>query len=224
MSTEPLIDASTIAALTGDTPADNLARQAAHAANEGDPTRAARLLAQACESDPSVPVLFLAFQFSFRTGDLPRARALAQRRIDLAAATADAREHARAWSNLGLTCLWQGDLSHARAAAQQAITLNQSARDPLSLSRDLALLAQVHEAEKQWTQARDLYLQALALAEQVGDPAHIATKLTNLGDVYLALHDPRSAAACWSRALPLLLQVGKLRWHAECQAKLRTIA
>ncbi len=220
---EPLIDASTIAALTGNTHAEDLARRAAQAANEGHSALAAQLLDQACGAQPTVPVLFLAFQFHFRTGNTHRARDLALQRVKLAEQAADPSQHARAWSNVGLAALWQEDIAAARSAAEQAIALSKAASDPLSLSRDLALLAQVHEADKQWLAARDLYLQALALAEQTGEPAQIATKLSNLGDVYMALGDSPAAAQCWHRALPLLAQAGKLRWHAECEAKLRAL-
>lgn len=220
---EPLIDASTLAALTGSTHAENLARRAAQVANEGNAALAAQLVEQSCNAQPTVPVLFLAFQFHFRTGNISRARDVALQRVKLAEQAADASQHARAWSNFGLAALWQQDIAAARSAAERAIALSNAANDPLSLSRDLALLAQVHEADKQWLAARDLYLHALALAEQTGEPARIATKLSNLGDVYMALGDSAAAAKCWHRALRLLAEVGKLRWHAECEAKLRAL-
>jgi tetratricopeptide (TPR) repeat protein len=221
---EPLIDPSMIAALTGESPADTLARAAAQHANAGDIPAATNLLAQACDNAASVPVLFLAFQFHFRTGNIALARDLAQRRITLAASQGDNKQHARAWSNLGLASLHLHDTAGALAAAEQAIALSQLSDDPLSLSRDQALLAQAHEATNNWTAARDTYLQALQLAERTNDPAHIATKLANLGDVYKQLGDATTAATYWRRALPLLAQAGKHRWHAECEAKLRGVS
>ena len=81
---EPLIDASTLAALTGSTHAENLARRAAQVANEGNAALAAQLVEQSCNAQPTVPVLFLAFQFHFRTGNISRARDVALQRVKLA--------------------------------------------------------------------------------------------------------------------------------------------
>jgi tetratricopeptide (TPR) repeat protein len=222
MATQLIIDAETLAAVMQEppSPAAQLAIQAANYANAGDSLAAANLLAQAETQSPSIAVLFLAFQFYFRSGMHADALRVANARIERCKQHNDARQHARALANLALVHLALNKTDAAFTAATQAFAIDEHSGDALAISRNLGTLAQVHEARAHWHLAHDTYIEALRFAEQTGEPAHIATKIANLGDVCLAQGNRTAAIDYWQRAIPLLQRAGKHTWAAECRAKL----
>lgn len=223
---ERLIDDSTVAAINlaspGATDALDVARHAN--ANNLPLARAAAATAEQAATDaPDIAILFLLFQFHFRTRSYIDAIRVCESRIAHCRQHHAPRHLARALGNLALVKLTVGDITASHTALREAIALDESESDTQGLSRDLGTLGQLHEHARDWPAARDIYLRALALAEQTADPAQIATKLANLGDVYLALHDRANAISCWTRAIPLLECAGKLTWRDEVQTKLNSL-
>ncbi|MBL8991515.1 MAG: tetratricopeptide repeat protein, partial [Phycisphaerae bacterium] len=87
-----------------------------------DLARAVLAAEAARPNDPAV--LLAAFQFAFRTGDLARAGALAQRRLALAADGSP--EAARALCNLGLVAHRRGVLDEAEALLTRALEVSRT--------------------------------------------------------------------------------------------------
>lgn len=214
-------------------PGRMIAEQAANDAAEGriDLARSgiARALA-ACggeERATDMEVLFLAFQFHFRQGELEAAERLCRRRIVAAEElerTSGVRDvHlGRACCNLGLVLQYAGRLDESEATLRRAIELDRAINHEEGVARDLGTLALVFEARKDLDTAERLYLQALEIAERIRCEAIIATDCGNLGEIALARGDRVKARALLERAVEILtrLKSWKLKGVAEKLAEL----
>jgi tetratricopeptide (TPR) repeat protein len=211
----------------------SLAEQAAKAAEEGRVDEARRGITEALagaggvEGATDLTVLFFAFQFHFRQGELEAAERLCRRRI----VVAEELEHTgvkrdvhlgRAWCNLGLVLQYAGRLDESEAALRRAIELDGAINHEEGVARDLGTLALVFEARKDLDSAEELYLRALAIAERIGCDAIIATDCANLGEIALARGDREKARELLSRSVEILTRLGswKVKGVAEALASL----
>ncbi len=210
-----------------------LAERAAQAAEEGRIPEARVGIAQALamaggeEAATDLRVLFLAFQFHFRQGELEAAERLCRRRLRVAEElerTSGKRDvhTGRACCNLGLVLQYAGKLDAAEASLRRAIDLNRAINHEEGVARDLGTLALVFEARNDLDTAERLYLEALAIAERIGCEPVIATDCANLGDIALARGDRPKARALLTRSVEILtrLKSWKVKGVAEKLAEL----
>lgn len=198
-----------------------LAERGAAEANAGE-VDAARLTLReavlAAGERPDARLLFLAFQFFFRAGDLDEAERLTCRRIELVEPVSPPA--ARAWGNLGLVQHTRGDFDAAAASFERAIAIDRRLGDDYGLSRDLGNSALVPESRGDLARAEAIYLESLEIAERIGAEDLMATKLANLGDVALRRGEPDRARTLWARAVALLERTGYAKARDEVAAKL----
>jgi tetratricopeptide (TPR) repeat protein len=211
----------------------SLAERAAKAAEAGRIDEARRGITEALagaggiEWATDLTVLFLAFQFHFRQGELEFAERLCRRRIVVAeqieceSGTRDVHL-GRAWCNLGLTLQYAARLDESEAALRRAIELDGAINHEEGVARDLGTLALVFEARKDLDAAERLYLQALSIGERIGAEAIIATDCGNLGEIALARGDREKARALLTRSVEILTRLGswKVKGVAETLAAL----
>lgn len=201
-----------------------LAERAAQAAEEGRIPEARVGIAQALaiaggeEAATDLRVLFLAFQFHFRQGELDIAERLCRRRLHVAQEleqTSGKRDvhTGRACCNLGLVLQYAGKLDAAEASLRRAIEHDRAINHEEGVARDLGTLALVFEARNDLDAAERLYLEALTIAERIGCEPIIATDCANLGDIALARGDRPKAQALWQRAVEILARLGS--WKAK---------
>jgi tetratricopeptide (TPR) repeat protein len=172
-------------------------------------------------------VLFFAFQFHFRQGELEVAERLCRRRIvvaeELERAGGKRDVHlGRAWCNLGLVLQYAARLDESEATLRRAVELDRAISHEEGVARDLGTLALVFEARKDLDGAERLYLEALAIAERIGAEAIIATDCGNLGEIAMARGDREKARALLSRSVEILTRLGswKVKGVAETLAAL----
>ena len=201
-----------------------LAKRGAAAANAGDLDTARRDIAEAvlaAGATPDLRLLFLAFQFFFRTGDLDEAERMVRRRIEVA--EPQSAHAARAHGNLGLVLHTRGDFDSAAESFERAIAIDRSLGDEYGLARDLGNSAMVPESRGDLERAEQIYLESLAIAERIGAEDIMATKLANLGDVALRQGRPERAREVWVRAVELLERSGKIQWRDEYVKRLEAL-
>lgn len=170
-----------------------------------------------------VRVLFLAFQFHFRSGEYEEAERLVRRRLAVTGPDADSEETARAYTNLGLVLLYRKDLDGAEREFSRSVAISERIGDDFSLARALGNLALAPEARGDLDRAEALYLKALAIAERLGAEKLIAGNLANLGDIAKARGRADQARDLWTRALAIYDQLGITMWRPELVQKLAAL-
>lgn len=181
----------------------------AGAANAGRVDEAAALLRTAAEGSEDIRILFLGFQFFFRTGDHAAAESLTERRLAIAERGGETEHVARACTNLGLIHLTTGRLDSAQQHCARALAIDERLGNTIGVARDLGNLANVFEARQEFGEAERLNLRSLALARQIGDDAIAAGKLANLGDIAAATDRVEMARERWREAAELFVRAGE---------------
>ena len=206
----------------GDDEARALAESAAALFAEGKVDEAGALFARALTPGTTdLRVLFLGFQFHFRSGRYDEAERLVRRRLALAAQ--DSEDQARACTNLGLVLLYQKKLDSAELEFTRSVEISERIADQLSLARGLANLALVPEARAKYDRAEALYRRAMAIAQRIGADKIFAGTLANLGDIAVARSRPDDARPLWTRAIEIFDRLGHRTHSAEFTAKLRAL-
>ncbi len=198
-----------------------LAERAAAAATdlggEGITDDSRRDLAAAVSDAPAdLRVLFLAFQFHFRIGELGEAERFARRRLDLA--PANSADAGRALCNLGLICHQRGELDEAETFIGRSLEIDRAIGNRLGIARDLGTLAMVPETRGDLGRAEALYLESLAIARSLEGPEAediAAGKLANLGDIARARGQPDEARALWTQAIAIFERLGITKWRKD---------
>ena len=194
------------------------ASRAVHASDAGRREDAGALLHEAMAGASDLRLLFLAFQFFFRTGDYAGAERYARERLARCAPASP--DEARACTNLGLIHQMRGELDEAEAMQRRAIAIDRAIGDERGLARDLGNLALVPEARGELDAAEALYRESLAIAERIGARDIAATKLANLGDVALARGRRDEARALWERSLACFRALNDAKGITHCEALL----
>ncbi|MGD9789776.1 MAG: tetratricopeptide repeat protein [Phycisphaerales bacterium] len=210
-------------------PTDNadeaLAREAVSravaGADAGDLSRAATHFEESVNLTRDERVLFLGFQFAFRTSRLELAERFARRRIDVAAN--DSAVAARAWSNLGLVLHARGAWDQSEQAQHRALEIDRRIGNLEGVARDLGNLALVPESRGDLDEAERLNLESLEIAERLGASSIIATKLANLGDIAHAKGRHAEARERWTRAAALFRELGKSAWLRDYERKIASL-
>lgn len=182
---------------------------AATAANAGQTNEAAQILHRAMPHCEDIRLLFLGFQFFFRTGDHATAEVLTERRLAIAELAGASEAVARACTNLGLVHLATGRHQSALVHCQRAVDIDERLGNTRGLARDLGNLANVYEAAGDYASAERLNQRSLAIAQDIGDESIAAGKLANLGDIAIATGRPEQAQRHWTHAAALFTRLGE---------------
>jgi len=198
-----------------------LAETAGAAFAEGRVEDARGLFARAVTPETmDLRVLFLAFQFHFRNGELDEAERLVRRRLEVAGPGHDCEDTARAYTNLGLVLHHRGDLDGAEREMTRAVAISTRIGNARGIARDTGNLALVYESRGELERAEAMYRAALALAEEIGAEDIIATKAANLGDIARTLGRNDEARALWTRAVGLFEKTGSAKYRDEVAGKI----
>ncbi|HYE03166.1 MAG TPA: tetratricopeptide repeat protein [Phycisphaerales bacterium] len=193
---------------------------AAHAANQGRIVAAAATLRPALQGATDLRLLFLGFQFFFRTGEPDEAERLTVRRLELAERDGQAQDVARACTNLGLIHLTTGRRDSARELCRRALEIDEGLGHAEGVARDLGNLANVVEADGDLDRTEMLNRRALAIAETIGAGEIAAGKLANLGDIEMSRGRADEARALWRQAIARFERLGLEKWRREYEARL----
>jgi len=175
---------------------------------------ARRTLNEALHGAHDVRLLFLGFQFAFRTGDFDAAEDLTRRRLECAeTGSADA---ARAWTNLGLVHLFRGEPETATVMMRRAINIDRAIGDDEGLARDLGNFALVFENRGDLGEAERLTRESLAVADRIGAAHIVAGKLCNLGEILLATGRRGEALSFLARAEAAFRELGVEKHRKHC--------
>lgn len=188
----------------------------------GDAAAGSEILRETMRVTRGPRLLFLAFQYFFRRGDLELAEEATRRRLKVAGeGSADA---ARAWTNLGLIYFFKKEYARAEEMHEKACAIDRANGDWRGLARDLGNWAMIPEVRQEWERAEKMYLEALERAERVQAREIMATKLANLGQMYEVMGRREEAASFTRRALTLFKELDEVKYAAECDELLKRVA
>lgn len=195
-----------------------LTMAAVAASDAGRADEATRTLDVALRDATDLRLLFLGFQFHFRSGNLDEAERLVRRRLALAPPESSAE--ARACTNLGTLLHFRGDLDAAEPFLQRAVDLERRLANDFGLARALGNLSLVPESRKDFDGAERLLHEGLAIAERINSKQLIASHSTNLGEI--AQHRGRhvEARTLLTRAARIFGEIGNWKYRAHCEEKL----
>ncbi len=208
-------------AIAAELPHCETVERAVELIGRGDAATGSEILHTTMRQTREPRLLFLAFQYFFRTGNLELAEEATRRRLSVVSETsADA---ARAWTNLGLIYFFKKEYAQAEEMHEKACDIDRTNGDSRGVARDLGNWAMIPEARQEWERAEKMYLEALALAEQVQAKDIMATKLANLGQMAEVRGRREEALAFTRRALELFKELGEDKYAAECASLLRKL-
>jgi tetratricopeptide (TPR) repeat protein len=141
-----------------------LAEQAAKAALDGRVEEARQLFAKAHTGTTELRVLYLAYSFYLRTGDLTAAEQMLERWLAISGRDAESADTAAAQGNLGVIYKTRGDLDRAEEMHKKALAIDEKLGRQEGMAADyvnLGLIAKdrgnFETARELWSEARELY-------------------------------------------------------------------
>ncbi len=198
-----------------------LAQRAARLFADGNAEEARTLFAQALTPDTTdIQILFLVYQFHFRSGELEEAEQLVRRRLAVTGPDTDSADTARAYTNLGLVRLYRKDIDGAQREFTRAVDISKRIGDQYGLARAVGNLGLAPEARGELDRAEELFRESLAIARRIGADDIASTKLANLGDIAVLRGRPDQARELWTQAIELFARLGNRKHHAEFSQKL----
>ena len=209
---------------------------AAEAANTGRTEEAGNLLAAILPATEDLRLLFLGFQFYFRTAvaegtspaardaGLERAESLVRRRLALAESFSDHAAAARAHTNLGLVLQYRGQSAAAQPHFVMAVDIDRRGGNAYGLARDLGNLGQFYETIGDLDQAEAVTREAMDIAERIGAHKLVTSALANLGDFAHKRGQIDRARQLWQRCISVCDTHGVAAGRDYASTKLRSSA
>jgi tetratricopeptide (TPR) repeat protein len=170
-------------------------------------------------TDPRL--LFVGYQFFFRTGDYDASEHLVRRRLELA--PPESTDAARAWTNLGLIYFFRNDFEKAESMMRTALDIDTRIGNEFGMARDLGNLSLIPEKKGDFDFAERLNLEALTIAERIGATPLIASRLCNLGEIAMARGRSDVARPYLERAMAAFASLGIEKNRALCESHLKVI-
>lgn len=170
-----------------------------------------------------IRVLFLGFQFHFRSGDYEEAERLVRRRLAVAGLETDSEDTARAYTNLGLVLLYRKDLDGAEREFARSVAISERMGDEYALARAIGNLGLVPEARGDLEKAEEIFRRSLAIAERIGADDIAATKYANLGEIAEGRGRTSEARDHFTRAVALFTRLGNDKHRLEFSQKLAAL-
>ena len=146
---------------------------------------------------------------SYRSGEMDRARRLADRALQQAQTTKDLGALAQAHNILGILARAVGDLEAARGFFEASLDFAARLNDPVMRYAALNNLARLLEERGQAAEAIPLARQALELCARMGDRHRQAAIQNNLADLYHAVGMEEEAMAELKQAVALFAEIGE---------------
>lgn len=200
-----------------------LAERAAQAALDGHVEEARQTFAHVTESTTDLRILFLAYDFYERIGDLDVAEQLCERRLALSGPDARNSDTARALGNLGNVYLTRGDLDRAEELYLTALEIDEELGRKAGIANHYSGLGLVYDSRRELDRAEEMYLKSLEIDEELGRKAGVARHYGNLGLVYRARGDLDCAEETHLKALEINEQLGRQEGMAKAYGNLGNV-
>jgi tetratricopeptide (TPR) repeat protein len=185
-----------------------LAEQAAKAAVDGRVEEARQLFAKAQIGTTQLRVLYLAYEFYQRTGDLSATEQMMERSLAISGRDAQTADTAASLSNLGAIYWTRGDLDRAEAVVKKSLAIYEKLSHQEGMANDYGNLGLIFKKRGYLDQAEEMLKKSLATHEKLGRQGGISTDYTNLGLIYTIQGDLERAEEMHKKALAIDEKLG----------------
>ena len=202
----------------------DFAEQGTKAALDGRIDEARQAFARAMGNTTNMQVLFLAYDFYFRTGDLVTAEEIAQRCLDICGRNIETAETARALSHLGMICHERYELDQAKELYNKALAISLKLKDETGVARGFGTIGLVNSRQGNLDRAEKMLKRALTIHEKIGNEANIARDIGNIGSVYANRGELEQAEKMFEKALVINQAIDQRQCMATNYSNLGLVA
>lgn len=161
-----------------------LAESAAKAALEGRVEEARQDFAKATDGTANLQVLYLAYEFYERTGDLATAEELLECWLALSGADAETANTAAALGNLGLIYETRGELDRAEKMLLKSLVIAGNLGFQECMASQYGNLGLIYKRRGELDLAEEMHRKSLVIEEKLGREEGMAAEYGNLGVIY----------------------------------------
>ncbi len=162
----------------------DFAERAAKVALDGRLEEARQNFAKATNGTTNLRVLYLAYDFYERTGDLATAEDMLERWLAITGRDAETLETEAALGNLGLINLTRGELDRAEEMFLKAIAIDKKLGRKEGLAKGYNNLGVIYKSRGELERAEEIYLRSKSIHQELGNQLGVASTYSNLGVIY----------------------------------------
>ncbi len=185
------------------------AERASKAALEGRVEEARQDFAKATDGTANLQVLYLAFQFYYRTGELAIAEELLERWLAISGPDAETASTAAALGNLAGIYHTRGDLDRAEEMCQKALYIDEKLGQHEGMAIQYGNLGLIYMTRGDLDRAEEMYRKSLDIDEKLGQHEGLASDYGNLGLIFMARSDLETAEEMHRKSLEIAEKLGR---------------
>ena len=186
-----------------------LAQMAAKAALKGNIEEARQSFAMVSEATQDLKVLYLAYDFYQRIGELDPAESLLRRWLSITGPDEETGATAAAFGNLGGIYQRRGDLDRAEEMQLKSLAIHEKLDHEEGIAICSSNLGVIYQARGDLDRAEEMHGKALVIDEGLGRQEGVAANYGNLGLIYQTRGDPERAEKMIRKALSLEEKIGR---------------
>ena len=146
------------------------AEEAANLARDGLLEHARQKFIELTNETSNLRILYLAYEFFNRTGDLESAFELLERWLNLSGPDNQSTNTAAAYGNLGILYKTRGDLDRAEEMYQKSLTINEALGRKEGMASDYGNLGNLYKIRGNLDRAEEMYQKSIELFKKLGSP------------------------------------------------------
>jgi tetratricopeptide (TPR) repeat protein len=185
-----------------------MAEDAAILALEGKTEFARQKFSQLTTESDNLRILYLAYEFYNRTGDLDTAFSITEKWLALSGENQQTAATAAAFCNLGVLYKTRGNLPAAEEMYQKSLKINEA----LGLHEDIASicgnLGNLYQMRGDYLAAEEMHQKSLQIDEALGLQEGMASDYGNLGNLYQIQGDLDTAEEMYQKSLEVSETLG----------------
>ncbi|MFH1980854.1 MAG: tetratricopeptide repeat protein [Pseudomonadota bacterium] len=179
------------------------AEEAADLAGQGFLEKARGKFVRLFSDTVNIRVLFLSYEFFYRTGDFVSALGALERWIELSGADTKSPDTATAYGKLGNLYKTQGDLERAEAMFGKSLAIDEALGHKEGMATAYGNLGKLYKTRGDLVRAEAMFEKSLAIDEALGHKEGMARDFGNLGNLYKTLGDLARAEAMFEKSLAI---------------------
>jgi tetratricopeptide (TPR) repeat protein len=165
------------------------AEEAASLAKEGRVEFARQKFVTLVSKTSNISILYLGYEFFYRTGDLNASLDVLERWLILSGRDNQTSDTAAAYGNLGNLYQTRGDLDRAEEMYQKSLAINEALGRKEGMANQYGNLGNLYRGRGDLDRAEEMYQKSLSIDEALGRKEGMARAYGNLG----ILHQTRGA-------------------------------